>query len=397
MAKNPPLKRPYLLVLTTTFPRWCGDTLPPFVFELCRRLTAQFRVVVLAPHVSGSQRCERMSGVLVIRFRYAPDAWETLAYSGITARLNKRRSAWLLVPALLVAFAYALCVLLRRRPFAAIHAHWLLPLGLLAVLSRVPTLATAHGTDVFALRGQLADALRRYVVRRAAAITTVSEALRQRLVATGALAERITVQPMGIEACHLFTPGFRRNTHFPHLLFVGRLVETKGLLVLLTALTAVLEHHPKVSLEIIGDGLERDALITQTKALGLTDYIHFVGALPNTALPEFYRNADLAIFPSLIEGFGLVLTEAMACGCPVVASDLPPFRELAEGCPSVAFFPPGDSAELVAAILEVLANPAAWREATEVSRRFILERYDWEPVSQGYSALLQQVMKHVTD
>lgn len=124
--------------------------------------------------------------------------------------------------------------------------------------------------------------------------------------------------------------------------------------------------------------------------------------MPNTALPEFYRNADLAIFPSLIsrdgdaEGFGLVLAEAMACGCPVVASDLPPFRELAEGCPSVVFFSPGDSAELVAAILEVLANPGAWREATEASQRLILERYDWEPVSRGYSALLQQVMKHVS-
>ena len=377
--------------------------MPPFVFELCQRLTNQFRVVVLAPHAPGSRRCERMSGILVIRFRYAPDAWETLAYSGITTRLNKRRSAWLLAPALLLAFACALHALLRRRPFAAIHAHWLLPLGLLAVLSRVPTLATAHGADVFALRGRLADTLRRYVVRRAAAITTVSEALRQRLVAAGALAERITVRPMGIDARHTFTPEFRRNTHSPRLLFVGRLVEKKGLSVLLAALPAVLQHHPGISLEIIGDGLERDALIAQTKALGLGRYIHFAGAMPNMALPEFYRNADLAIFPSLIsrdgdaEGFGLVLAEAMACGCPVVASDLPPFRELAEGCPSIVFFSPGDSAELVAAILEVLANPAAWREATEVSRRLILERYDWEPVSRGYCALLQQVMKHVTD
>ncbi|MDE1885521.1 MAG: glycosyltransferase family 4 protein, partial [Xanthomonadaceae bacterium] len=72
--------KPRLLVLTSMFPRWRDDTEPGFVFELCRRLAARFDVRVLAPHAPGAAMDELMDGVEVVRYRYAPQRLETLAY-----------------------------------------------------------------------------------------------------------------------------------------------------------------------------------------------------------------------------------------------------------------------------------------------------------------------------
>ncbi len=75
-------KQPKILVLTTTFPRWRGDTDPPFVFELCRRLAGNFDVTVLAPHFPGSASEENMDGIRVVRFRYS---FKALRKAGIMA------------------------------------------------------------------------------------------------------------------------------------------------------------------------------------------------------------------------------------------------------------------------------------------------------------------------
>lgn len=372
---------PYLLVLTTTFPRWPDDTVPPFVFELSKRLTDSFRVVVLAPHAPGARTCERMQGLIVVRYRYAPATLETLAYEGgITAGLRDRPWRWLLVPMLLVMCRLALAAVLRRRRFVAIHAHWLLPLGLFAVCSGLPTLATAHGADVLALRGRWADALRRYVVRRAAAVTVVGENLRERLVAAGAPAGRIVVQPMGIDAQRTFVPS---DTVRPRsgLLFVGRLVEKKGLVILLSAWQDLIRSRPTLTLDVIGTGPEAARLDP------LPAGVRTLGALTNSALPEHYRRAEVLVFPSLeatdgdSEGFGLVVIEALACGCRVVASDLPPLRAIAAVCPDLLLTPPGQPAELVATIERALTLP---RTHPFVSRTAVLEHWDWAHVAARY-------------
>jgi len=81
------LNKPTLLVLASTFPRWKGDTEPRFVYDLCLRLKEEFSVVILAPHAKGTKQQEKMDGLQVYRYRYAPEGLENLAYEGgITAR-----------------------------------------------------------------------------------------------------------------------------------------------------------------------------------------------------------------------------------------------------------------------------------------------------------------------
>ena len=101
-------------------------------------------------------------------------------------------------------------------------------------------------------------------------------------------------------------------------MFVGQIIERKGLDILLTALESGL---PYVSLQIVGDGVMRPALENQVKMLGLEERVAFEGVLPAAAVPERIARADVLILPSRWDGWGLVVNEALAEGVPVIVSD----------------------------------------------------------------------------
>lgn len=391
-------QRPYLLVMTTTFPRWKSDTTPPFVFELARRLTPYFRIMVLAPHAEGARYCERMDGLIVVRFRYAPLAWQTLAYGGgITAGLKRKPGRMLLIPSLLIFCWLALQRLLGKRRFSVIHAHWLLPLGFLAVMTGLPVLATAHGADVFALKGRVADRLRQYVVNHAAMITVVSTHLRKRLADMAVPHKPVELAPMGIDAQSSFKPADNTLRHTSRLLFIGRLVEKKGVHVLIAALPLIAKRHPFIHLDVVGDGPELPSLMENLASAGMTQHATFHGALHNSQIPAMLQVATLAVFPSLIsqdgdtEGFGLVLAEAIACECPCVASNLASFTELAKDCDSVMSFPAGDAHKLAETIIHALADLPRLQMAATGSRAIILSRYDWSHVAEEYARRLIRI------
>src|SRR5689334_22002135 len=171
-------EKPGLLILASTYPRWPGDPEPGFVHELAKRLTDAFDVRVLCPHAPGAPREEEMDGVHVRRFRYAPAALETLVNDGgITTNLRRHRWKWTLVPGFLLALMVSSVRELRRARANVIHAHWLLPQGLIAALlvalSRAapPFIVTSHGADLFGLRSKPLQAMKRLVARRAASVT----------------------------------------------------------------------------------------------------------------------------------------------------------------------------------------------------------------------------------
>src|SRR5690606_35137689 len=124
-----------LLVIASTYPRWSGDTEPGFVHELSKRLVEDFDVTVLAPHSPGASLFERMDGVVVRRYRYAPVPMETLVNNGgIVTNLQLSRWKYLLVPLFVFFQAWSFWRLLREDKFDVIHAHWLVPQGLIAAV-----------------------------------------------------------------------------------------------------------------------------------------------------------------------------------------------------------------------------------------------------------------------
>lgn len=391
-------QRKKLLVLTSTFPRWPGDDEPPFVFELCRRLNKDFDVWVMSPHAPDTKTQEDLSGLTVIRFRYFFEWGESLAYQGgILAKLRNNRLRYLLVPLFLACQLATLLRLAGREKFDIVHAHWLIPQGLVAVAARLlssrttPLLCTAHGSDLHGLRGALFSALKRMVMRRSDAVTVVSQAMKECAVSLGTKPDKILVIPMGVDAANVFTPAERAVRSANELLFVGRLVPSKAVDILIGAMPAILAKYPEATLTIAGDGPEKISLEALAKALGIIGRVNFLGAIANPKLPELYRRAAIFVSASQEEGFGLTLAEALACGCAVIASDLPAHRCIVVDGVTGLTVAPGDSAAISRGVLSLLADPALRQSLGRSGREYVLKQFDWEVISARYAHLLDEM------
>ena len=394
---------PVLLVLASTYPRWPADPEPGFVHELSRRLTECYRVIVLCPHAPGAKPRETMDGVEVVRYRYAPERWETLVNDGgIVTNLKRARWKLLLVPGFVLGQAWVAWRLMRRERVDVIHAHWLIPQGLIAALlpwlpgRRVSYVVTSHGADLYALKGRLLDGIKRFVARRAAAATVVSSAMRERLATLGVPAAHIHVLPMGVDLSERFTPdpSVPRSQH--EILFVGRLVEKKGLRHLIAALPQVLEGVPDAFLTIVGFGPEEAALRKQVHTLGLQAKVHFLGAVAQTRLPALYRRAALFVAPFVQaesgdqEGLPVALMEAVACGCPVVAGDVAGIEDLL-GRMKPYICVDARNAEMLASCIcsRLIDSSTAGLHAQAVLEE-ASRRVDWNRIATGYAGLIAQ-------
>ncbi|MBI2993661.1 MAG: glycosyltransferase [Gammaproteobacteria bacterium] len=390
-----------MLVLTSTYPRWAGDTEPAFVHEMCIRLAARYEVVVLAPHAPGSRTLEVMDGVTVRRYRYLPEAWESLAYAGgIPERLRRDPIAIFQVPFLVLAlFAAAIRECLRRR-VDIIHAHWIVPQGVVgALLSRMGRarafVCTSHGADLHSLNAWPVRWLKSWTVRRADALTVVSRAMLGSVQALGIAPEATHVAPMGVDVSECFTPPQTAARQEGLVLFVGRLVEKKGVRHLIEAFGTVHRASPDARLVIVGEGPESVVLRREVASRGLDACVTFAGAVPRQEVAAYFRSAAVAVFPFMVtasgdqEGLGLVVVEAQACGCPVIASDLPAVRDTIEDGSTGLLVRPRAPDELARAILGLLSDRGLAQRLGSNGRQAAVQLFDWDRVGQRYLDILQ--------
>jgi glycosyltransferase involved in cell wall biosynthesis len=400
-SPEPESRKPRLLVVTSTYPRWEGDHEPGFVHGLARELLPFFDVMVLCPHAPGAAVLEVLDGVAVRRYRYAPTRLETLVNDGgILGNLRHSRWKWLLVPGFLASQVVAFRRLRHSWKPDVVHAHWLLPQGLAATLglsfprARTPLVVTSHGTDLHALRAPVLAALKRFVVRRAAAITVVSAAMLDELWRIGGDEPKSHVLPMGVDLTGRFVPDVGSPRSNDEILFVGRIAETKGLRHLLDAMPAVLSARPSARLRVVGFGPELEMRKTQAKALGIGEKVQFEGAMPQGALPALYRRAAMLVAPfeeapsGAREGLGLVMVEAVGCGCPVVTTRQLAVDDVFGPAGPAALADPGSAHSLATAMLRVLKEPCAARASAVLARPFVVDRFGMESVAQRYAEVI---------
>ncbi len=300
-------------------------------------------------------------------------------------------------PALL---AHASLAALRRliaagERFDLIDAHYLYPDGVAAVrlgaALGLPVVLTARGSDVT----QLPDypAPRRLIqgaIARAAALIAVSAALQARLVALGAPPGQVTVLRNGVDTA-LFRPVDRAAARAalgltrPTLISVGALIPRKGHDRSIAALALL----PEFDLLIVGEGPERARLAAQVAALRLAGRVRLAGPVAHADLPAWYGAADAMLLASAREGWANVLLESMACGTPVVASDIPGTAEVVQAR-AAGVIAPANTPEGLAAGVRALFAALPARAAT----RAYAERFGWEEVSRGQLALFRRVLGH---
>lgn len=391
--------RPHVLVMTSTFPRWAGDTEPAFVFELSRRLASKFDITVLAPRAPGSSKREIIAGLKIIRFPYFFQRWENLAMhsGGILNKLKTSPINYLLVPFFFLGQLLTLIRLLHSEDFALIHAHWLIPQGFIAILGRyltrrwIPLLCTSHGGDLFALKGYALQHLKRWIITCSQALTVVSVAMLKKVIEMGISPHKVRVISMGVDLRHHYILDHSVNRNTNELLFVGRLVEKKGVRILLEAMPEVIKRYSNSRLLIAGSGPLEAELRKITRQLGLSYKVNFLGMVPQSQLPVLYQRAAIAIFPFLVaesgdqEGLGLVQIEAMGCGCPVIAGNVPAVHDTVIHEKTGLLVPYGDSGELAKSVIRMLDDPELrLRLATEARMR-ALKKFDWEIIANSYA------------
>ncbi|MEW5701727.1 MAG: glycosyltransferase family 4 protein [Candidatus Zixiibacteriota bacterium] len=371
------------LFLTHNYPRHSTDFAGRFLARLALLLNQRGRAIgVLAPHGPGSAAEEEMDGVHVWRFRYAPDARETLAYRGDWGGVSILGDHGLWAHwRFFRSFDRATRMLLAAHRPSVVHAHWWVPAGWVARKHNRGNrlIVTLHGTDIRLL--QMKPWLRLLAGRvfaRAHIITTVSSWLSEFLQVTfPTAAAKVRVAPMPPED-EIFMPSAtpRSVNDPPIILCVTRFTAQKRTGDLIEALSRLRDRGVRYRCRIVGEGgALRGQVVQEIAGRGLTSHVELVGSMAQDRLADEYRNADVTVLPAVDEGFGMALVEAQLCGCAVVGVRSGGLTDIIEDGESGLLARPRDPGDLADMLARVLPDPALRQRLAEKGRASARRRF----------------------
>jgi len=267
----------------------------------------------------------------------------------------------------------------RDFPFDVIDTEFFWPDGPAAVrlgqALGVPVSIKARGADIHHWGHRRGCASQVVTAgRTAAGLLAVSGPLRDDMIALGMSADRIAVHHTGVDLDR-FHPADRADAKAalgltgPVLLTIGHLIPRKGQAITLDALARI----PDATLLIAGDGPDRAALSAQADRLGLSARVRFLGTMPHAALPDLFATADLFILPTASEGLANVWVESLACGVPVITTDVGGARTVIDR-PAAGLLVARDAASIANAAHLLLRDPPAPEDVRQGALRFTWDR-----------------------
>jgi glycosyltransferase involved in cell wall biosynthesis len=226
-----------------------------------------------------------------------------------------------------------------------------------------------------------------HALRRVERIVAVSENTKRDLVRHyGITSENVEVIYSGVDVSH-FNPSLRKTPAVPYILTVGNQYPYKNLSRLLDAFASLVKRGFPQELLIVGkdEGEEGPSLRKKAGELNIEVRVRFAGYVSAEQLPGLYASADLFVFPSLYEGFGLPALEAMASGCPVAVSNS---SSLPEICGDAAcYFNPFDS-DAMADVMAALLRDEALRRQLSSAGLARARLFNWDKTARQYAELL---------
>lgn len=261
--------------------------------------------------------------------------------------------------------------------------------------------AVDHGTTrEGSLRYRLTKALETHVLQRANAVTCICEGLRNDIIGRGISAEKVTVIPNAVNV-EQFSLGGESDPVLKTQLglngsqvlgFIGSFYAYEGLALLLEALPELLKQTPDVRVLLVGGGPQEQALQAQAKALEIADRVVFTGRVPHAEVNRYYDLIDVLVYPRLSMRLTELVTplkplEAMAQGRLFIASDVGGHHELIRNGETGILFRAGDTGDLTAKALELLAHPERWPALKANGRRFVEEERTWPNSVERYTRI----------
>jgi teichuronic acid biosynthesis glycosyltransferase TuaC len=370
--------RPRVLIVTHLYPTPQNPLKNPWIEEQVGALSASADIRVLCPTLDVESTVTETQGGVGVEYRPTGTRLGRgrLGLIGSTFRYDRALTDYLRIHA---------------KELDVIHAHFGFPDAVVVARAAerfdLRFVLTLHGDDAFRvlpMRGPV-GVLARRAAKRADAVICVSDQME--LVAKSCLGDdaRVVVIPNGYDDSIFRLSESPRDRE---MLFVGRLGPVKNVDILLRAV-AVAGPRFAFRMTIVGDGPLRLTLESLARDLGVADRVRFVGEAPRAAVASFMSRSACLLLPSRSEGLPLVVIEALACGTPVIASDVGGLRELVRTATAGYLVRPGDVEELAAALIDF--DPGKHRPADVLAASGVRP---WKervvPISDLYRALVSR-------
>ena len=399
-----------ILTVTTSFPKFDGDTTAPFIEAITRELASRGHELTVVLPARSDLEPAPIDRVRFRPYRYAPStSLELFGYAeALRADVALRGAAYAVLPLAVLSGLRALRAELRRERYDVVHAHWVVPSGAMAALalgpSGPPLVVSLHGSDVFLSEKSRAARLgARNALRRATAVTACSRDLSERSRPLGAKSPPEVI-PYGV-ATEIFHPDpaggrdLRRELALPSDAFVlfaaGRLVHKKGFEYLLEAASELCLRGRAVELVIAGKGDLEEELRSRARGAGIS--LRLVGSIARGALPRYFAMADAVVVPSVkdaagnVDGLPNVLLEAMASAKAIVATNVAGIPEALRAGEDGLLVPEKDPARIADAVEELMRSEELRTRLGRSARRRVEEDLSWKNAGEKFESVLRSV------
>jgi glycosyltransferase involved in cell wall biosynthesis len=391
---------PAIAVVTSTYARNQDDPQVPWMRQQVNRLQERGHdVQVFAPSFKGLGTHE-IDGVKVNRFRYCPFLkWEDLTHD--EGAPNKKKNLAFKMRLLCYLFFGALSVFwwCLRNKVRVLHIHWPFPHGIWGVLPKlllgVKVVSMSHGAELALARNSTGiSKVLSWLLRHSDASCVNSSHTANEVKKVSGLTSLITPYGATVQAKENHKASTNR---IPTLLFCGRLIQRKGINVLLHAMGKVLAER-EVKLVITGEGDRKVEWQKLSSSLGLDSSVRFTGFVSDNELADLYQTSDLYVHPAIFddkgntEGLGVVLIEALAHKLPVVASEVGGIVDVIKHEETGLLVPEKDEAALAEAILRV-DNYDLAAELGEKGFAHTQQFFDWDRITNELEAIYRDVLR----
>jgi len=386
------LPRVRILVVSTAFPRDADDPTVKWLAETIRRLRARgYAIEVFTSAYKGGGNTT-LDGIPIHRFRYFFRRWENLTHEESAPDRMRRSLFYTILPAFYLLFgSIAMWRLQRRERYDIVHVHWPLPhalFGWVARAARRPTRIIMQfysielrwvNQRIAILRGFL-----RRAIRTADRVVAISTSTAREVTALAGSDIPVEVIPYAVEM-----PAHPAVRDPATILYVGRLVERKGVAYLIDAVALL----PQSKVVLIGDGPERESLEARAKERGVTDRVVFRGWVTPEELDRAYASATAFALPAVVdkrgdtEGLGMVLMEAMSYRVPVVTTALGGITDIVDDTQTGMIVPPNDATALADALRRLIEDRALAERLGVNGQLAVEQRFSWARIIDQFAAL----------
>ena len=381
-------------VITSAYPEFEDDPHGIFVHRLMKEISKQgYEVHILAPY-AGEKTKYVLEGVHVERFHYFyPKRFQKLC--GRSGMIDNVKEGVLVKLQVLTFLFFNMFHSLRKfKDMDLIHVHWLIPNGLGALFAKkvykTPYICTIYGEEVYlSKRYKLEFSLRNFVNNSSKSIA-ISEATLNSCIDIGLKKEELEIIPFGVDTDFYRPLKISKNENIFQILAVGYLIERKGFEYLIKATKEILKEHDNVHLTIVGSGPLEEKLKNVIKELKLETNAKIMKNVSDEELLQLYNSSDLFVLPSIVdsqgntEGLGVVLLEAMACGLPVVGSNIGGIPDIIQDGETGLLVPEKNITELSNTILNLVENEELRKKLAINGYNRVREKFSWEKIAESY-------------